>query len=46
MKDIGELKALADKINGAPKKREIKKDRIVAKVQNRDGSLLDVIYGV
>lgn len=46
VKDIGELKALADKINGAPKKREIKKDRIVAKVQNRDGSLLDVIYGV
>lgn len=46
VKDICELKELADRINGVPQKHETKKEKIVAKVLNRDGSLLDTIYGV
>lgn len=46
VKDICELKELADRINGVPQKHERKKEKIVAKVLNRDGSLLDTIYGV
>ena len=43
---IGELKELADRLNGVPVKAGKKKERVVAKVLNRDGSLLDVIYQV
>ena len=46
VKDIGELKAIADKLNGVPKPLERRGGRVVAKVLNRDGSLLDEIYGV
>lgn len=46
VKDIQELKELADQINGAPEHVEVKKERVVAKVLNRDDSLLDLIYQV
>ena len=46
LKEIGELKALAEGLNGIPMAVERRRDRVAAKVLNRDGSLLDVIYGV
>lgn len=46
LKEIGELKALAEQLNGIPKTVEQKKEQVVANVLNRDGSLLDVIYRV
>lgn len=46
VKDMEELKKLSDQINGKPAVPVRKKERVVGKVQNRDGSLLDIIYGV
>lgn len=46
VKEIGELKAIADKINGIPKVNEKKKEQVAAIVLNRDGSVLDYIYRV
>lgn len=44
--DIHQLKDMADKLNGIPKRRDLKNGRIVGKVIYRDGSLLDEIYQV
>ena len=46
VKDIRELKDAADRLNGVPAKAELKKERVIAEVLNRDGSLLDRIYAV
>lgn len=46
VKDIHELKNIADKLNGVPAEVKIKRDKVVANVLNRDGSELDKIYGV
>lgn len=46
LREIGELKELAEQLNGVPKAVERKMEQVVAKVLNRDGSLLDVIYRV
>ncbi|MDY3782016.1 MAG: hypothetical protein SOZ90_07540 [Candidatus Faecousia sp.] len=39
-------RALAVKLNGVPCHQQEKHDRVVAKVLNRDNSVLDMIYGV
>ena len=46
VKDIQELRALTVKLNGVPQPMEQKKERVVARVLNRDNTLLDEIYGV
>ncbi|MCD7907452.1 MAG: citrate lyase subunit alpha [Clostridium sp.] len=46
VREIGELKELAERLNGIPRAVERKTDQVAAKVLNRDGSLLDVIYRV
>ena len=46
VKDIHELRALAVRLNGVPCHQQEKHDRVVAKVLNRDNSVLDIIYGV
>jgi citrate lyase subunit alpha/citrate CoA-transferase len=43
--DIHELKEIAERITGVPRKLE-KGERAVAKVIYRDGTLLDTIYNV
>lgn len=45
VKDIHELRALAVKLNGVPCHQQEKRERVVAKVLNRDNSVLDTIYG-
>lgn len=44
--DIHALKAQAEKMNGIPRYVENKSTRIIARVMNRDGSLLDTICQV
>ena len=44
--EIADLKAAADRMNGTPKPLVRTSDRVVAKVLNRDDSLLDLIYAV
>jgi citrate lyase subunit alpha/citrate CoA-transferase len=46
VKEIQELKEISDQINGKPAQVQRKKEKVVAKVLNRDGSLLDEIYAV
>jgi len=46
VKDIQELKAIAERLNGAPHPLELKKERVVAHVLYRDDSPLDEIYCV
>ena len=43
--DIHELKEMAEKLNGTPRKPQLG-DKVVANVLYRDGSLLDQIYAV
>ena len=43
--DIHELKEMAEKLNGTPRKPQLG-DKVVANVLYRDGSLLDKIYAV
>jgi len=46
VKEIQELKEISDQINGKPAQVQRKKEKVVAKVLNRDDSLLDEIYAV
>lgn len=41
---IHEMKALAEKIAGTPNSVELQKDKIVAIVEYRDGTVIDVVY--
>ncbi len=45
VRDICELKDMAQRLNGTPKKPQLS-DRVVANVLYRDGTLLDTIHGV
>lgn len=44
--DIHKLKAFADSLNGVPSGKPNTDSQVVGKVINRDGSLLDTIYGI
>lgn len=44
--EIQQMKVLSDQINGVPDEVRINKNRVVAEVLDRDGSLLDLIYAV
>ena len=46
LKDITQLRALAQDMNGVPQPLNLKKERVIAKVLNRDDSFLDSIYAV
>jgi citrate lyase subunit alpha/citrate CoA-transferase len=46
VKDIRALKSEVEKLTGVPDLPEFDRNRVVAVVENRDGTLLDSVYKV
>jgi citrate lyase subunit alpha/citrate CoA-transferase len=46
VKDIRALKSEVEKLTGVPDLPEFDRSRVVAVVENRDGTLLDSVYKV
>ena len=42
--EIGDLMKMGERFNGVPEADTRRKERVIAEVRNRDGSILDRIY--